>query len=279
MGDRRNTRLTVGAIAIVLALTVAFSYKFNPVTNAAHRYATSVATASAGVYITLRSLNAFLSTAQEVEVGGSFVVSGTAQPLKVLEPIDDTIERVASMVFFLMVTTGILAVAMGPVSAVGFTMIAAALALRITGQLAGWGQTSALLSQRLGGYGAFLGLGLPVAFVLSALVADNLTEDVWTRHTAVIEIITARVGAAETVTTDGAGGFMQSIKSAYGEVDRYQELAQNIYEQADDLIASYIAILAVFVFKVIVLPALLMGGFFVIARFFSHLPPNVQRQL
>lgn len=138
MGERRSWTRVVLIVAAGLLLVAALLPQ-TPLSKSAARYAGGVATASAGTYVTLRTLNAFLSTAQEIEVGGAFVVSGTAQPLKVLEPIDDTVERIASVVFALMVVSGVLSVAMGPVSAVGLAMMAGALVLWAAGCWgAGW---------------------------------------------------------------------------------------------------------------------------------------------
>ena len=112
----RSARLTRWMLA-VLALVGMLAYSANPLTQRAQAFAEQTATASAATYLSLRVVNAFLSTAQEIELGGTLVVSGTTQPLKWLEPVDDTIERIAGVVFGVMVATGVLAVALGPVGA------------------------------------------------------------------------------------------------------------------------------------------------------------------
>lgn len=72
------------------------------------------ATTSAATYVTLRTLNAVLSTVQEAAFTGSVVVAeATVQPLKALEPIDDTVERISDVVFAIMLAAGVLSVAMG----------------------------------------------------------------------------------------------------------------------------------------------------------------------
>lgn len=260
MAEGRAGRQLVLVLLAGLALVAAAFYEANPLTRRAETYARSVAVASAGVYVTLRTLNAVLSAAQEIEVGGSMVVSGTAQPLKLLEPIDDTVERVASVVFALMVATGVLSVAMAPTGAVGFALLAMALTLGALGR-----GGLAPVARRLGWYGGALALALPLAFALSALLADPMTRPIWDRNMAVIEEITAGVDVVE-VEEAGQGGWGANIRSALGEIDRYQELAQNLYRRADDLVGSFVAILAVFVFKLFVLPALLLGGLFVALR-------------
>lgn len=264
MGDLRSTRPIVLLLLGVMALAAAVFPGANPVTQSAQRYAETIAEASAVTYVTLRSLNAVLSTAQEVEVGASLGFSGSFQPGKVLEPVDDTIERIAGLVFTIMVTTGVLAVAMGPVSAVGFAMVAGALTLWAADLLIGRLDVVAVLARRLVWYGAFLAIALPLTFLLSSTVADRLTQDVWSRNAAVIDEITAPVSQENWVGQDGW------IPDWMENTDRYRDLAQNVYERADDLISSYLAILAVFLFKVFILPALLMGGLFVIVRFFAH---------
>lgn len=266
MARARNIRLGIAIAAVALSLSATVFYKANPITSGAQRYAVSVASASAGIYITLRTLNAVLSTAQEVEVGGTLVVSGTVQPLKMLEPIDDTIERIASFVFFVMVVTGVIAVAMTPVGAIGFAMVTLSLLISVVQERTGRFQTAGLASA-LGWYGAFLGLALPLAFASSALVADHLTDDVWARNKLVIDEITAHVEPGAAKTEGEAGGWFWGLPDAVEEVDRYKELAQNIYDRADDLIASYLEILAVFVFKIIFLPALLVGALYFVLRF------------
>ncbi|GHG89148.1 hypothetical protein [Pseudodonghicola xiamenensis] len=247
-----------------LALVAAAYSDSNPLTRRAEGYARTVAVASAGVYVTLRTLNAVLSAAQEIEVGGSMVVSGTAQPLKLLEPIDDTVERVAGGVFALMVTTGILSVSMAPVGAVGFGLLALGCGLAALGR--GALQAPA---QRLGWYGGSLAVMLPLAFVLSGVIADPMTQAAWDRNMAVIEDITAQVnGTAPTATEPGGWG--ASLRSALGEVDRYQELARNLYTRADEMVGSFVAIFAIFVFKLFVLPLLLLGACWGALRSFAR---------
>lgn len=269
MAERRPVRMAVLVLCAGIALLAAVFYRANPVTEAARDYAGDVATASAGIYVSLRTLNAVLSAAQEVEVGGSLVASASAQPFRFLEPIDDTVERIASVVFNVMVVTGVLSVAMGPVSAVGAGMVALALLIWMMDRGAGRHDVIVALSRRLVWYGLFLALALPVAFLLSGLLADGLTRDVWDENAAVIAEISAE---AEGAIPEGAApdSWWQNLSGAMGEADRYQEIVRNVSDRADDLLRSYVAILAVFIFKILVLPALLVGAFFVTARFLSR---------
>lgn len=268
MADRRKVSASVLILLVVVALGAAAFHRHNPLTTLAADYAEDVATVSAATYVTLRTLNAALSTAQEIEVSGSaVVVSGSAQPLKLLEPIDDTIERIAGFVFALMIVTGVLAFSLGPLGAVGAGMIAMAASLWLLDRVLGPRDVVSALSQRLIWYGLFFLVALPLAFALSSLVSDVLTSDVLARHQAIIAEITQGV-AAETEVTDTS--WWGDLRSSVGEIDRYRDIATNIWVRADVLIGSYVAILAVFVFRVFLLPALIAGGLFVLIRFFAH---------
>lgn len=276
MAEPRRTPVPILVVLAVLALGAALFYQKNPLNRSAQTYAQSVALASAGVYVTLRSLNAFLSAAQEVEVGGSLVVSGTLQPLKSLEPVDDTIERISGIIFTLMVVTGVLTVAMGPVSAIGALMMSVALGLWIVDRLIGRRDAVVVLAQRLIWYGAFLAVALPLAFVMSSLVADPLTDDVWNDNMAVVHDITAVTSEQQAegpdAENDGVWSGLDGLGAFRDQAARYAALATNIYDNADELIGSYLAILAVFLFKLFILPTLLMGAFFLVFRFLAHAP-------
>lgn len=257
-----RTRLITAALLLFVAAGsawAAFNHRDLPQTDRAAAYARDISVTASATYITLRTLNAFLSSAQEVEVGVAFIGSGSAQPLKVLEPIDDTIERIAAVVFGVMIASGVLAVTMGPLGAVGFALLALGAGLW-AGVLA-TGRPLGGAPRQLAVYGGFLGLGIPLAFLFSALVADRLTAETWAEHSRVVAEITATV-EEEGVTPVEAGG----LRGMMDQVEQYQTLASNLSSRADELIGSFISLLSVYIFKVLVLPAMLIGGLFVIAR-------------
>ena len=253
----RRSRVLVACLAL-LAVLLAVTHDRNPLTQAAQTHAESVATISAATYVSLRAINAFLSTAQEVEVGGSLVVSGTVQPLKGLEPIDDTVERIAGLIFALMAVSGVLAVAMGPVGGIGWALVALASVAWLAPRTQVPGMRA--LARRMTSYGLFLGLALPLSFVLADIFADAMTERTHARHEARVAELTAQI-APENVTAD---------TSAWEDIERYRRLAGAVYSQADTLIASYLALLAVFVFRIFVFPLVLLGLFYIVARHFAQ---------
>ncbi|MEQ5871137.1 hypothetical protein J4E08_14695 [Sagittula sp. NFXS13] len=222
------TRLILSLVLAVALVAAAFA-SVNPATRAAQGYARQIAATSAGTYLTLRTLNAFLSTAQEVEVGGSLVVQGTAQPLKWLEPVDDTVERVAQVVFVVMVATGVLSVALVPVTGLGWAMLAGAAAVAL---FARRHAVAGRIARALGLYGVFFGAMLPIALILSSALADR----------------------------------MAALQRAGSDLDRYRTMAVAIYERSDELVSSLLALVSVFVFKLFVLPALLLGAGWAVLR-------------
>ncbi len=252
----RVVPLLGAALCLVLALWVARAAD-DPLTRTAQTYAADIATKAAGTYVTLRALNAVLSTAQEVEVGMSFIASGTAQPLKILEPVDDTIERIAGLVFGVMVATGVLAVALGPVSAVGLTLLALGLVIAAVSPRRG-------MYRRLAWYGMFMGLALPLGLALAAPLAGMLTEATYQRNLAVVTEITQTVGG---------GNIMSAEEPVELGLNDYRKIATNVWQRADELIGGLVAMFGVYVFRIFILPMLLIGGLFFAVRSFARGTP------
>ena len=251
----RVALLAGAALCLALALWVARAPE-DPLTRSAQSYAADIATKAAATYVVLRTLNAVLSTAQEVEVGVSFIASGSAQPLKVLEPLDDTIERIAALVFGVTVATGVLAVALGPVSAVGLALLA--LALLIAGLSRRRG-----MARRLGWYGAFLGLALPLGLTLAAPLAELLTDATLARNQALVSDITQSVESTDLQATEQIADL---------GLNDYRKITAQVWQRADELIGGLVAIFGVYLFRILILPVLLIGGLFFAARSLARGP-------
>ncbi|MFX0540425.1 hypothetical protein ACEWPM_001660 [Roseovarius sp. S4756] len=270
-GKGRFSALVLLLIA-ALSLGAAIFHDRNPLAEEAGEYAESIAKVSAATYVTLRTLNALLSTAQEVEVGASVGVSGNFQPGKVLEPIDDTIERIAATVFSIMLVSGLLAVAMGPVGAVGGAMIAAACLLMLIGHRLPLRPGA----RKLGVMGAVLTLGLPLCLMASDWLAVPLTGSVLIRHQAVIDDIVADVPEVAPEPLESAleePGMLSGLRDRFSAGVDYvasgqQVLAQarDVVTNADEIISSYLSILAVLIFRTFLLPALLLTAVWMIAQ-------------
>ena len=265
MINLRSAFITAIGLLAVLSFCAALFHARNPIARAAGDYASSVAAVSAATYVTLRTLNAVLSTAQEVEVGASVGVSGTFQPGKVLEPVDDTIERIASVVFALMLVSGILAIAMAPIGALGSAMVAIACLFA----LAGPGGSLRAAARRLGLYGAFLSLGLPLCLIVSDMLAAPLTGAALAEHQAVVAQIVDAVPLSATDTTKNDledERWFAGLRDTFSAGSDHLALARNIMRDADTLIKSYLSILAVLIFRLFLLPVLLVGCLWLVVR-------------
>lgn len=261
--DQRPYSVMLLFVALA-AFAAAALYSANPANRGAQEYARGVAAASAGLYVSLRTLNAVLSTAQELEVSGSVVVGGaSAKPLKVLEPIDDTVERIAGVVFFLMVSTAVVALAIGPISALGFCLIG--LAVLIFAAARSSGEQPSRLARPIGLHGVMLAIALPLSFLGASMLAEWMTASAWEEHEAVLAEISEEVAPGEIVpdVDEGlAGGWRELIEKA-GD---YAKLAVSVSRHADDLVGSYVAILAVVLIKIFLLPLIILSVFLVLGR-------------
>ncbi|MEM0975989.1 MAG: hypothetical protein AAGJ34_00495 [Pseudomonadota bacterium] len=229
--------------------------------------------ASAVTYVSLRTLNSFLSTAQEIEVGGAFVVQGTAKPLKVLEPIDDTVERVAGVVFVISGLAAILTVSFAPIASLGFGALG--LGFLLCAAKASWSEH---LWRPLLRYGLMLGCILPVIFVFAGYLGDRMTKKVWEEHAIVVETISSQIQANDPqaeILKDGGGSaspdtwgtlLLERTRETFEVLSNYGSAAGIILNESDRLIESFFNIMAVFFFKIVILPLLLYGAYLAIMR-------------
>lgn len=270
----RASRYGRPAIACLAGLAMLLSLlSLNPLSDAAARKAGEVTVGAVTIYAALRTLNLFLSAAQEIEVGGSFIVSGSVQPLKTLEPIDDTIERVAGIILGISVVSGLLSISFGPVAAIGFALLLSGLLLV---------PRAPPIGRRMAVAGAVLSLVVPVIFVVSGVFADAATRVVWERNAEILEGIAAEIRESEAVTstlepeivddteeegfwsalwrsgTENAEAVSEATSAVVDSLAGYRDASQRLFDEADELLRSYIDILAILLFKLILLPGLLI---------------------
>jgi len=255
----RGARPLIGMLALVLALGFALLAtvpRANPLVGQAEAFQRDVAVAAGATYISLRAINAALSFAQEVEVGGSMVLSGTIQPLKWLEPVDDTVERVSGLIFAVAVLTGVLSISMAPVVAAGCALLAVALAGRCTCEVApgGWHAAPGPLRRAFGGCGAIgfaLAVALPLAFVLGLWGGEILTQGALAEANATLERIggeAERLIGVESAETDERGW-----REAY---EAYRDAASVFWNNAEELLGASLSLTGIFLLRMVVLPAL-----------------------
>lgn len=251
---KRLWRPCAAALAALALLLSVFAW--NPLSSAATVEARRVVASTVAVYATLRTLNVFLSAAQEVEVGGSLVVSGSVQPLKTLEPIDDTVEHVASIVLTVSILAGLLALGFAPLSVVGFALV--------LGGLAVW-RAGPAVARRLIITGSVVAIAVPGVFVFSGVIGDLMTRQVWEENRAILAEISVEVEASPVVS-EGAPETRGAIRDAMGAIGDFAAAATVLVEKSDDLFRSYIAILAIYFLKIVFLPAVLLWIVWRVAR-------------
>ncbi|NDR59338.1 hypothetical protein [Aliiruegeria sabulilitoris] len=266
----------LAVLCVVLALNPA-----GPVNGPAERAARDAATASLGVYVALRSINAALSFAQEIEVGGSVGLSANAQPLKFLEPIDDTVERVAALVFGVTLFAGTLSIGIGPVASIGFLVLAVGLGVQwLRGPLERRAGSMAAPVCRAGSAcsftGVMLALALPLSLALGNLLGEVVTDAKWQEANAELEQVASfaqsLLGAHDVVAAseeaaggNAAGGWIGWLQDSLGaagaglsgavaQTDGYLEAAGYFMSNADTLLESSLTLVAIFLLRTLILP-------------------------
>ncbi|MHA6264839.1 hypothetical protein ACXYMO_16705 [Arenibacterium sp. CAU 1754] len=249
--------------------------QINPAVTVAERSARDVAATAGVVYVSLRVINAALSTAQEIEVGASFGAQATAQPLKVLEPVDDTVERVASVVFAVAAGAALATVGLGPVAALGALLAALGFAGLILCARVDPARPLAEGARRAVVLGLGLSVLLPTVFAVGITIGEWLTAPAWNEAIAQVEDVAAQaevlLGQSEAATdpngtpaADGAGWFgwmgaaTDSMGDAVESAQRYLGAGQHFIAQADALFASTMTLIGVFILRMIVLPVVLL---------------------
>lgn len=140
-------------------------------------YNDSVFKNALAVFAVLRTINAALSVLKETEVGLAYVGSVTTQPAMILDPIDETVARVADAVFVLAVMSGVLTFAFTPLSRLGAGLACAGFLLM--GAARHWprGRRFERLGRSLAAMGLVFALALPVGYGLGGWLGQIWTED------------------------------------------------------------------------------------------------------
>ncbi len=253
----RASRAILALALGALCLWLAFAPRLNPAVTLTEGFNRDVALASAATYVSLRAINAALSAVQEVEVGGSLGVSGTIQPLKWLEPVDDTVERVSELIFAVALVNGVLSLAIGPVAAIGFFLLALALIGRCgcEAQGSGWSSAPGVLRRALSGCGTLgfaLAIGIPAAFALGSWGGEVLTSAQWTEANDTLEAVAAQartmIGEPDAAAPDR--GWRETLSA-------YMNAGGLFWERADALLLASLTLGGIFILRMVVLPAVL----------------------
>jgi hypothetical protein len=273
--------LKAAALALVACLSfAAAALQVNPAVRWAETAVQEIATSMTGVYVSLRVINAALSAAQEVEVGASVGAQANIQPLKVLEPVDDTVERVADVVFAVAIGAAVATVGLMPVAALG----AALLGVGALGLAAGllWPGLPArprAVARQAVRTGAAVALVLPLVVVLGLLIGDRLTAASAAEARAVLDGVAREaqmlIGQAEpdpdalAAETGGSSFFARvfdSVSAAGETMSAYTEAAAVFRTEATALFEATLTLIGIFVLRSVLLPVLLFWGILALLR-------------
>lgn len=281
-----SSQIRIALLALgVVALVMAPLSSVNPVVNAGKQYAVEITASAVALYASLRLINSVLSTAMETEVsGGAVLVSGTVQPLKVLEPVDDTVERVASVVFALALIAGVVTLALAPVTMLGLVLLGVGL-IGLAWRPAALPAVLAGMLNNARGLGLAFGVVLPVGLLLAFAGGTVFTDRAVERANAVINSMTQTLEAEALVlpgeeaaqdsepVQSGMAGAIESLQSRFFDgaatisgsatdiatsTGRYLELAGTVMARADELFQSFAELLVAYLFHLIVFPVLVV---------------------
>ncbi|TCQ09861.1 hypothetical protein C8J34_102262 [Rhizobium sp. PP-F2F-G36] len=284
--------LALAALGVLLVVV-------NPLADRAAQYNRDVTIGSTALYGTLRVMNSVMSVAKDADVtGGVGVASVTASPGQLLQPVTNTIDRMADLLFWLAIVSGVLSTLFLPVAKVAAIGLAGVSLLR-----AGVSLTRRRLprsAERL--MHAVLTLCLlgavvlPLSYAVAFHAGARMTDDAWQGATVVFDRINAdydaeAVGqidalrdsqvpavpqaAPDTSFLGRLGSAVDQSQSAIsGTVSAASGLVTSLTEGvasktkvitdgiaiSSDLFTASIAIAVSYLVKILVMPLLILGA-------------------
>lgn len=175
--------------ALVAAFGVALFF-INPLSNLAVTYNDAVFKAGLAIYASLRGLTSVLSIVRDMDLQASIGVASVAtSPGEALQPVISTIERMANLMFALVIASGVLTATLPIVAKFGAVLLAAgagakALALAMRRPLAGGADR---LARSMVTLGVVAAVCIPVAYGLASILGDHSTSAAWKQAEQVFE--------------------------------------------------------------------------------------------
>ena len=222
---KKNTLLIISLIFISL-----FFVKNNIFVDTAQKYTAEIAKDSAAIYVSLRLLNAALSFAQEIEVTGSVVIaSGTIKPFKIIEPLDDTVEKLSKAIFYIGAFAATATVIIEFFGHYSFLLVGVASGVLYIMDRLKLIENNSIISIFLKNINssASIILLVVVSFVVSSLIADKMYAAKWKNYNKVLEDVSSEL--TELVELDPP--INTEISSDETEANTVQPIDQS--EEAD----------------------------------------------
>ncbi|MFN7104169.1 MAG: hypothetical protein ACK4N1_16265 [Pseudorhizobium sp.] len=193
----RFTR-SIGWIAI--AVFAAAIFVVNPLSETATRFAREVTIGTGALYGTLRVANSVMSVAKDADVsGGVGLASVTASPGQLLQPVTNTIDRMADLLFYLAIASGILSVVLAPVAKVTAVCLAVLAILQALFVLTA--RRAPPFAERLSRSALVVCLigtvVLPASYTVAFHAGEAITDEAWRSAITVFQRLDADYETAE----------------------------------------------------------------------------------
>lgn len=261
MDVRRVALAGLGAVALIIA-----ALQLPVASSSGEAASREIATTATVVYVSLRAVNAALSVAQEIEVGASAVAQATTQPLKVLDPVDDTIERVAGIVFAVASISWVLSVAFQPLSVVGFFALGIGLILL---SLGGRRPGVAAVSKTLVHLGLTFALILPLLYAGGTALGRTATASAEEQAQATLDGVASNarllIGREEAASRDLLGSDVGWLGRMFGgmsetkkQIAGFANAADYYWTNADAVLEAAFVLIAIFALRMLILPGALL---------------------
>lgn len=178
--------------AVTLIILGLVGLMANPLAGLASSYNAEIATTGAAIYGSLRFASSAMSVAKDADLGGSVAVASvTFSPGQVLEPVTATINRMADLLFGLVLASGVVSVTLPALARIGAVLMAAAGILLVVAQMVQARMPTDGGLQRLGfataRFGVVVAIIVPAAYATAFMLGDFMTADAWRSATAVFE--------------------------------------------------------------------------------------------
>jgi hypothetical protein len=262
-----RTLILLASLLLVLAAIVQ-----PPFVRAARLQAEDVATTAVIAYGALRAINAAISVAKETEFSVPVVGAVGAKPGMALDPVDETVARVSDAVFVILALTATLTLAFSPIAKLGALLAAASLAALWLALHVPPLRPLAGAAERLAAFGLLFALVLPAAFAGGGWIGKLATDP---------QLAAARA-ELEEASGQGVGQGMGGVDAADAEdlpwwrfrsgaeappaQDDAEGWLGEYRERAETILQSSVTIIGVYVLRLLVFPAILLGGLLIVVR-------------
>lgn len=178
---------TLSLLALVLGIVALF---YNPLTGIATGFNREVMTGGTLIYGSLRAATSIMSVAKDADVeAGVVAASVQVSPGQVLEPVTATMNRMADLLFILVMVSGILGVTLPAIAKLGAAVLIAGGVVATLSPIAP--PLRVQLVNRVAVPLIVLGMGaallLPGAYAGAFALGDRITADAWTEATRVFD--------------------------------------------------------------------------------------------